>query len=208
ARPTRKHATNGRASDRSASLFFALRAGDRPKAKPPLRSRIQPRSGTRGKGGSRRHRGRRRHHDVDWHVLRGGTRDPQLLRAPLAHHAAAHIMCPITTLDPELARRLGPRAASPERRLAAVRALTDAGVPVGVMVAPVIPGLNDAEIPAILAAAAAMGARAASWTLLRLAKPLDEIFTGWLAAHYSDRQARVLHRIRETRDGRISDSQF
>jgi DNA repair photolyase len=130
------------------------------------------------------------------------------LYAALAAYDAVHVMCSITTLDPELARRLEPRAASPERRLASIRALTDAGVPVGVMVAPVIPGLNDAEIPAILAAAAAMGARAASWTLLRLAKPLDEIFSNWLAEHYPDRQTRVLHRIRETRDGRISDSQF
>jgi DNA repair photolyase len=135
------------------------------------------------------------------------TRDADLYAALAADHAA-HVMSSITTLDVELARRLEPRAASPERRLAAVRALTEAGVPVGVMVAPVIPGLTDAEIPRILAAAADAGARAASWTLLRLAKPLDEIFTNWLAEHYPDRQARVLHRIRETRDGRISDSQF
>jgi DNA repair photolyase len=130
------------------------------------------------------------------------------LYAELAADDAAHVLCSITTLDPELARRLEPRAAHPERRLAAVRALTEAGVPVGIMVAPIIPGLNDAEIPAILAAAAAMGARSANWTLLRLAKPLDEIFTAWLATHYPDRQARVLNRIRETREGRISDSQF
>ncbi len=135
------------------------------------------------------------------------ARDADLYAALAADHAA-HVMCSITTLDAELARRLEPRAASPERRLAAVRALTEAGVPVGVMVAPVIPGLTDAEIPRILAAAAEAGARSASWTLLRLAKPLDEIFTNWLAEHYPDRQARVLHRIRETRDGRISDSQF
>ncbi len=130
------------------------------------------------------------------------------LYAALAAHQAAHVMCSVTTLDPELARRLEPRAASPERRLAAIRTLTEAGVPVGVMIAPVIPGLTDAEIPRILAAAAAAGARSASWTLLRLAKPLDQIFTAWLAEHYPDRQARVLNRIRETRAGRISDSEF
>lgn len=135
------------------------------------------------------------------------ARDADLFAA-LAEHQAAHVLCSITTLDPELARRLEPRAASPERRLAAVRALSAAGVPVGVMAAPIIPGLNDAEIPRILAAAADAGARTASWVLLRLAKPLDEIFTAWLAEHYPDRQARVLHRIRETREGRISDSQF
>jgi DNA repair photolyase len=135
------------------------------------------------------------------------VRDADLLAA-LAAHGAAHVMCSVTTLDPELARRLEPRAASPERRLDAIRALTRAGVPVGVMVAPIIPGLNDTEIPRILAAAADAGARTAGWVLLRLAQPLDRIFAEWLAVHYPDRQARVLNRIRETRDGRISDSQF
>jgi DNA repair photolyase len=89
-----------------------------------------------------------------------------------------------------------------------MRTLTRAGVPVGVMVAPVIPGLNDAEIPRILAAAAEAGATSAGWVLLRLAPPLDRIFTDWLAVHYPDRQDRVLNRIRETRGGHISDSQF
>ena len=135
------------------------------------------------------------------------ARDADLLGA-LAEHEAAHVMCSITTLDPELARRLEPRAATPERRLEAIAALRSAGVPVGVMVAPVIPGLNDEEIPRILAAAARAGALTAGWVLLRLAPPLDQIFTAWLAEHYPDRQARVLHRIRETRDGRINDSQF
>jgi DNA repair photolyase len=135
------------------------------------------------------------------------ARDVDLFAA-LAEHGAAHVNLSITTLDPELARRLEPRAASPERRLDAMRTLTQAGVPVGVMVAPVIPGLNDAEIPRILAAAADAGASSAGWVLLRLAKPLDEIFTAWLAEHYPDRQARVLNRIRDTRDGGISDSQF
>lgn len=130
------------------------------------------------------------------------------LYATLAADGAAQIMCSVTTLDPELARRLEPRAASPERRLDAIRTLARAGVPVGVMVAPVIPGLNDAEIPRILAAAAEAGATSAGWVLLRLAPPLDRIFTDWLAVHYPDRQERVLNRIRETRAGRISDSQF
>jgi len=135
------------------------------------------------------------------------ARDADLLGA-LARDQAAHAFCSITTLDPELARRLEPRAAAPARRLEAIAALHAAGVPVGVMVAPVIPGLNDEEIPRILAAAAAAGASSAGWVLLRLAAPLDQIFTTWLAEHYPDRQARVLNRIRETRDGRISDTQF
>ena len=135
------------------------------------------------------------------------ARDADLLGA-LAEHGAAHAMCSITTLDPELARRLEPRAATPDRRLEAMAALHAAGVPVGVMVAPVIPGLNDEEIPRILAAAASAGATAAGWVLLRLAAPLDQIFTAWLAEHYPDRRTRVLNRIRETRQGRISDSEF
>ncbi|MCC6765525.1 MAG: PA0069 family radical SAM protein [Deltaproteobacteria bacterium] len=130
------------------------------------------------------------------------------LYAALAAHGAAHVLCSITTLDAELVRRLEPRAASPERRLDAIRALTAAGVPVGVMVAPVIPGLNDAEIPRILEAAAAAGARSAGWVLLRLATPLDELFTVWLAEHYPARRTRVLNRIRETREGRVSDARF
>lgn len=135
------------------------------------------------------------------------ARDSDLFAA-LAEHRAAHVLCSITTLDGELARRLEPRAATPERRLDAIRTLTRAGVPVGVMVAPVIPGLNDSEIPRILAAAAEAGASGAGWVLLRLAAPLDRLFDEWLATHYPDRRDRVLNRIRETRDGRISDSRF
>lgn len=130
------------------------------------------------------------------------------LYAELAADGAAHVLCSVTTLDGELARRLEPRAATPERRLDAIRALSRAGVPVGVMVAPVIPGLNDSEIPRILAAAAEAGAIGAGWVLLRLAAPLDRIFDDWLATHYPDRRDRVLNRIRETRGGGISDSRF
>src|SRR6185295_425302 len=131
------------------------------------------------------------------------ARDADLL-ASLAAVDAAHVHCSITTLDPELARRMEPRAATPERRLEAIAALAAAGVPVGVMVAPVIAGLNDAEIPRILDAAAAAGARDASWVLLRLAAPLDTLFDEWLGEHYPERRERVLHRIRETRAGRLS----
>jgi DNA repair photolyase len=135
------------------------------------------------------------------------ARDADLF-AELARHGAAHVLVSVTTLDPELARRMEPRAARPDRRLAAIAALAAAGVPVGVMVAPIIPGLNDAEIPRILQAAARAGARSAGWVLLRLPKPIDELFDGWLAERYPERRARVLAHIRETRDGRISDSRF
>jgi len=135
------------------------------------------------------------------------ARDVDLL-AELAQHGAAHAFVSITTLDNDLARRLEPRAARPERRLAAVRTLAAAGVPVGVMTAPILPGLNDEEIPRILAAAAAAGARSASWVMARLPAPVDALFEAWLESNFPDRKRRVLHRIRECRDGQISDSQF
>src|SRR2546430_9369829 len=128
--------------------------------------------------------------------------------AELARHGAAHVLFSVTTLDPELARRMEPRAARPERRLEAMAALARAGVPVGVLIGPVIPGLNDAEIPRILEAAAPAGAQSASWVLLRLPKPVDELFERWLEERYPERRARVLGRIRDTRGGRLSDSTF
>jgi DNA repair photolyase len=135
------------------------------------------------------------------------ARDADLF-AELARHGAAQVFLSVTTLDPELARRMEPRAARPDRRIEAIATLAAAGVPVGVMVAPIIPGLNDAEIPSILAAAARAGARSAGWVLLRLPKPVDELFDGWLAERFPERRARVLGHIRETREGRLSDSRF
>ena len=135
------------------------------------------------------------------------TRDVDLF-AELACHGAVQVFVSVTTLDPELARRMEPRAARPDRRIDAIATLAAGGVPVGVMVAPVIPGLNDAEIPRILEAAAGAGARSAGWVLLRLAKPIDQLFDAWLSERYPERRARVLGRIRETRDGRLSDSRF
>jgi DNA repair photolyase len=135
------------------------------------------------------------------------ARDVDLF-AELARYSAARVMLSVTTLDPELARRMEPRAARPERRLEAIATLAGAGVPVGIMIGPVIPGLNDAEIPRILAAGAAAGADSASWVLLRLPKPLDTLFERWLAERFPERRERVLNRIRETRSGRLSDSRF
>lgn len=135
------------------------------------------------------------------------TRDKDLL-AELARQRCAQVRVSVTTLDPDLARRMEPRASTPARRLEAIAALAAAGVPTGVMVAPIIPGLNDAEIPSILREAARAGARSASWTLLRLAPPNDVLFVEWLDRHLPLRRDKVLHRIRETRDGRISDSAF
>jgi DNA repair photolyase len=135
------------------------------------------------------------------------ARDADLLGA-LATHDAAHVCCSVTTLDAELARRMEPRAAQPAKRLDAIAALAAAGVPVAVLIGPVIPGLNDAEIPRILAAAKEAGARSASWVLLRLPKPVDVLFTRWLEEHFPDRRDRVLHRIQDTRAGRMSDAAF
>jgi len=135
------------------------------------------------------------------------ARDADLF-AELARYGAAHVMLSVTTLEPDLARRMEPRAARPERKLAAMRTLAEAGVPVGVMIGPVIPGLNDSEIARILAAAADAGAQSASWVLLRLPKPVDALFQDWLAEHYPDRRERVLGRIREVRQGKLSDPRF
>ncbi len=135
------------------------------------------------------------------------ARDADLL-ASLAGDTAAHVFVSITSVDADLARRMEPRAASPERRFQAIGSLAAAGVPVGVMIGPVIPGLNDHEIPAILERAAAAGARSASWVMLRLASPLDQLFAAWLEKHFPDRMARVLGRIRECRGGQLNDTRF
>jgi DNA repair photolyase len=135
------------------------------------------------------------------------ARDVDVL-AELAKHQAAEVFLSITTLDGELARRLEPRATQPSGRLAAIRALADAGVPVGTLVAPVIPGLNDHEIPTILEAAAEAGARFAGYVMLRLPHGIKELFHNWLERHYPERKDKVLSRIREVRSGNLSDPNF
>ncbi len=134
-------------------------------------------------------------------------RDTDLL-VELAQHRAAAAFLSITTLDAELARRMEPRATHPASRLAAIEELTRAGVPVGVLVAPVIPGLNDYEIPAILEAAAKAGARSAGYVLLRLPHGLGPLFEQWLQQHYPDRCEKVLSRLREMRGGAMYDARF
>lgn len=135
------------------------------------------------------------------------TRDIDLL-AQLAAAGAVSVMISVTTLDPHLARRMEPRASQPARRLDAIAQLCAAGIPTGVMVAPVVPGINDEEIPSILAAAARAGARAASWVLLRLPKPVDALFDEWLQRNYPHRRQRVLNRIQQCRNGRLNDAAF
>jgi DNA repair photolyase len=127
--------------------------------------------------------------------------------ASMAQQKLAAVYVTITTLDGELARKLEPRAASPQRRLRTIRALADAGVPVGVSVAPQIPFLN-VDMEQVLQAAAEAGARSAFYTVLRLPWELNEVFQQWLDLHYPQRAARVMARIREMRGSKDYDSNF
>ncbi len=135
------------------------------------------------------------------------TRDIDLL-CDLARDNAAAVYVSITTLERKLHRVMEPRAATPKRRLATVEALARAGIPVGVLVAPVIPGLNDHEIPAIVAASASAGAQFARHIMLRLPHGLRELFEDWLERHFPERKAKVLNRIRSVRNGHLSDPRF
>jgi DNA repair photolyase len=137
----------------------------------------------------------------------GVLRDLDLL-APMAQQRLAAVQVSITTLDKALARRLEPRAASPARRLEAIRALAEAGVPAGVLVSPVIPGLTDQDLERVLAAAAEAGAVRAGSLLLRLPLEVAGLFQDWLRAHYPDRAGRVLGLIRQCRDGRLNHAGF
>jgi len=135
------------------------------------------------------------------------TRDIDLL-AELARHQAVIVHLSITSLDSELTRRLEPRASMPAARLEAVRLLTAAGIPVVVMTAPMIPGLNDHEMPAILAAAAQAGAVDAAFTPIRLPHAVKEIFEKWLEAHFPEQKEKILGRIRSLRGGQLNDPNF
>jgi DNA repair photolyase len=117
-------------------------------------------------------------------------------------------MISVTTLDDDLKRRMEPRTASPTRRLAVIGRLAAAGVPVGVLAAPVIPALNDHELEAILEAAAAAGARHAGYILLRLPHEVAPLFEEWLGQHYPLRKSRVLRLLRDMRHGQINDPCF
>ncbi len=135
------------------------------------------------------------------------TRDIDLLGELAAHRAAAAFVS-LTTLDPSLARAMEPRTASPEHRLDAVRRLAAAGVPVGVMTAPLVPGLTDHEIPNLLSAAAEAGASFAGYTVLRLPHAVKDLFENWLEHHFPSKKQRVLGRLRELRDGKLNDTRF
>src|SRR5436190_17506599 len=135
------------------------------------------------------------------------TRDIDLL-SELARHEAALVFISVTTLDGELARRLEPRASQPSRRLAAIESLARSGVPVGALVAPLIPGLTDHELPSILQAAARAGAVAAGYVPLRLPHAVASLFEEWLSIHQPLQKEKILGRIREIRGGRLNDPNF
>lgn len=135
------------------------------------------------------------------------TRDLDLL-APMAEQNLVRVFLSVTSLDAELCRRLEPRTSSPQAKLAAIAKLREAGVPVGAMIAPVIPGLNDSHIAATLEAVAAAGADVARYTLLRLPLAVAPIFQAWLERHAPEAKERVLARVRDARGGKLNDSQF
>ena len=135
------------------------------------------------------------------------TRDLDLLQE-LNRFQACGVYLSITSVSASLSARMEPRASTPRRRFDALRELSAAGIPCGVMTAPIIPGLNDDQIPAILEAAAEAGASRAGYILVRLPHGLRELFSDWLATHFPDRRDRVLNRLREARDGNLNDPRF
>ncbi len=135
------------------------------------------------------------------------TRDIDVL-SELARFDAALVLVSVTSLDGELARELEPRASQPSRRLAAIQQLASAGIAVGTLVAPVIPGLTDHEMPGILAAAASAGARSAGYVPLRLPYGVAPLFEEWLALHRPQQKDKILNRVRQIRGGRLNDPNF
>ncbi|PTQ68594.1 PA0069 family radical SAM protein [Celeribacter persicus] len=151
-----------------------------------------------------------RDHNHPVGIVTKGTlieRDIDIL-APMARKGLVQVGISITTLGSRLSRQMEPRAPVPARRLKTIRALSDAGIPVRVMAAPMIPALTDHELEAILTAAASHGARTASYIMLRLPLEVAPLFEEWLETHVPDRAARVLNRVRELRGGKLNDPRF
>jgi DNA repair photolyase len=134
-------------------------------------------------------------------------RDIDIL-APMAARGLVRVGISITTLDAALARRMEPRVPAPARRLAAIARLTEAGIPVRIMVSPVVPALTDPEIEAILKAGAEAGADAASWIMLRLPREVAPLWQDWLAEHYPDRAARIMGHLRAMHGGAVYSAQW
>jgi DNA repair photolyase len=135
------------------------------------------------------------------------TRDTDIL-SELARHDCIAVTVSLTTLDHQLASVLEPRASRPARRLAAIKLLAEAGVPVGYLQAPMIPGLTDSEAPAIGVAAAKAGATFSGYVALRLPFAVKALFEQWLDQHYPDKKNKILNRVREIRGGKLNDPNF
>ncbi len=135
------------------------------------------------------------------------TRDADLL-AEMSAWNGTRVFLSVTSLDPHVHRVMEPRTSTPELRLEAIRTLTAAGIPVGVMVAPVVPGLTDHEMPAILKACRDAGARWAGFVVLRLPWAVAPLFEKWLEEHFPDRKDKVLNRVRDLRGGKLYDAQW
>ncbi len=135
------------------------------------------------------------------------TRDIDVLKK-LAKHQAVKVFISVTTLDAQLGGWMEPRASRPVHRLKAIRELSEAGIPVGAMVAPIIPGLTDHEIPQIVASVANHGAQSAGHTIVRLPFAVKDIFTHWLETYFPDRKDKILNRIRDIRGGKLNDPRF
>ena len=133
------------------------------------------------------------------------ARDIDLL-APMARKGLVKVAISVTTLDKELARKMEPRAASPALRLETIEKLADAGIPVSVLVAPIIPAVNDAEIETILTRAAARGASEAGYVMLRLPLEVRNIFEEWLQVHFPDKLDHVMSLVRQVREGKVYDA--
>jgi DNA repair photolyase len=135
------------------------------------------------------------------------TRDIDVLSRLAAVNAVA-VFISLTTLDTELRKVMEPRTSPPAARLAAIRALSEAGIPVGVLHAPIIPGLTDHEIPSLVAAAVEAGAKYASYVVLRLPYAVAPLFEQWLTQNFPDKKEKVLKRIRAMRDGKLNEPEF
>lgn len=135
------------------------------------------------------------------------TRDIDILRE-LAEYDAVSVHISVTTLDPKLANLMEPRASRPELRLAVIEALANAGIPVGVMVAPIVPAITDHEVAPILTAAANAGARSAGFVVLRLPWAVAPLFERWVEEQFPDRKEKVMNRVRELREGKLYDPQW
>jgi len=135
------------------------------------------------------------------------TRDIDIL-VELAKYQCIGVTISLSTLDHDLSSKMEPRASRPLHRLAAIKMLAEAGVPVGYLQAPMIPGLTDAEAPAIAMAAAQAGATFSGYVALRLPHSVKELFENWLKQHYPDKKEKILHRVMEIRGGKLNDPNF